>query len=234
VTPQAPRATQIPPSQLPPQQGPEVALQAWPFATHTALGVTAAPQKPPPSAAGRQTSGAAQLAAVRQPPLAGLVGQGGGGVSQTKLLGSHSNPGQQTSEPQNVPAWAQALLEQTPTEQVSPAGQTRPQPPQLLGSLSRLVQPPAQQLSPAWHAQPPRQLPPVQLWPTGQVTPQAPQLLGSVEVLVQTPPHCVSGLGQPLELPLLLDPVLPVELPLPEPRAQAHCQLLPTQVLAGT
>jgi hypothetical protein len=86
--PQAVRGTQTLPTQLPPQQGwPEVALQAWPLGMQSALGVTAGPQKPPPSAAGWHTFGAWQSWAVAQGPKGGLNVQPPPPPSPTPLSG---------------------------------------------------------------------------------------------------------------------------------------------------
>lgn len=215
-------------TQLPPQQGPEVALQARPLATQTALGVAVtAPQKPPPSAAGWQTLGEAQFAAVAQPPLTGLTGHG---VAHVKLLGSQVKPVQHWAERQDDPAETHGggTPEHAPKLQLSPMGQAFPQTPQLLGSLRVLVHKPAQQTSPDAHEpQPPvEQTPPAQIWPATQVLPQAPQSVGLVFVSTQTPRQTTSRAGQPLEPLPLLEPVLPFEpLLLPDPRTQAHCQL---------
>ena len=120
------------------------------------------------------------------------------------------------------PTWVHCAHSKLPWQrqveamQLSPAGQTWLQAPQLLLSLVTLVQTPPQFTVP-WPHTGGAHLPALQVSPWGQMLPQVPQLLGSVCRVTQKLPHAVWPLAhwQPLPPVPPLPPVNPPEKPPP-------------------
>jgi hypothetical protein len=93
-------------------------------------------------------------------------------------------------EPPLPPHWPLGQP-QTPSKQVSPAGQALPQAPQLALSQQVATQTPSQLTSPSAQQSPlgQSQTPSKQVVPAGQTLPQAPQCWLSQQVSTQVPPQ---------------------------------------------
>ena len=102
-----------------------------------------------------------------------------------------------------------------PLMQVLFDGQTLPQEPQWLKSLSPSKQPPGQARSVPEHLH----CPETQVCPPAQAWPQEPQWAASVERLVQTPPQVTPGHPPPPPPPPQVPPHWQVKLALTEPLA---------------